>query len=197
MVNILVAAAALAAASPTAAPPAPANANPAIFVVRDADTDRLYFRHIPRSRRPVRMVQRSGQGRLREVQRAGARNPDPRNARTDRVARSRCGCPASPPSASFLATTRMAINAGKTQGMQVGNGADMVLRHEAELEGKPVEGLETLRIAAGHVHADAGDRGGARAQSRRRRSSRARWRACRRRWGTCSRHGSAATRACS
>jgi len=47
-------------------------------------------------------------------------------------------------SASFLATTRMAISAGKTQGMQVGNGADMVLRHQAELEGKPVEGLETL-----------------------------------------------------
>jgi uncharacterized protein YbaP (TraB family) len=47
-------------------------------------------------------------------------------------------------SASFLATTRMAINAGKTQGMQVNNGADMVLRHEAELEGKSVEGLETL-----------------------------------------------------
>jgi len=47
-------------------------------------------------------------------------------------------------SASFLATTRMAINAGKSQGMQVGNGADMVLRHQAELEGKPVQGLETL-----------------------------------------------------
>ena len=38
----------------------------------------------------------------------------------------------------------MAISAGKTQGMQVGNGADMVLRHQAEAEGKPVEGLETL-----------------------------------------------------
>ena len=49
------------------------------------------------------------------------------------------------PSASFLATTRMAINAGRTQGMQVGNGADMVLRHQAEAEGKIVEGLETLQ----------------------------------------------------
>lgn len=48
------------------------------------------------------------------------------------------------PSASFLASTRMAINAGKAQGMQVGNGADMVLRHAADAEGKPVEGLETL-----------------------------------------------------
>jgi len=50
------------------------------------------------------------------------------------------------PSASFLATTRMAINAGQAQGMQVGNGADMVLRHVAEAEGKPVEGLETLQL---------------------------------------------------
>jgi uncharacterized protein YbaP (TraB family) len=48
------------------------------------------------------------------------------------------------PSASFLATTRMTIDAGKSQGMQVANGADMVLRHIAEQEGKPVEALETL-----------------------------------------------------
>jgi uncharacterized protein YbaP (TraB family) len=39
----------------------------------------------------------------------------------------------------------MAINAGRAHGMQVGNGADMVLRHFAEAEGKPVEGLETLQ----------------------------------------------------
>jgi len=50
------------------------------------------------------------------------------------------------PSASFLATTRMAISAGKSQGMQVGNGADNVLRHVAEAQGKPVEGLETLEL---------------------------------------------------
>src|SRR5205823_12021416 len=47
-------------------------------------------------------------------------------------------------SASFLATTRMAINAGRSQGMQVNNGADMVLRRVAEAEGKPIEGLESL-----------------------------------------------------
>jgi len=50
------------------------------------------------------------------------------------------------PSASFLATTRMAISAGKSQGMQVNNGADNVLRHIAEARGKPVEGLETLEL---------------------------------------------------
>src|SRR3954464_7256385 len=43
MVNVLVAAAALTAASPTAAPVAPPNADPAIFVVRDADTTVYIF----------------------------------------------------------------------------------------------------------------------------------------------------------
>ena len=38
----------------------------------------------------------------------------------------------------------MAISAGRAQGMQVDNGADMVLRHSAEAEGKEVQGLETL-----------------------------------------------------
>jgi uncharacterized protein YbaP (TraB family) len=47
-------------------------------------------------------------------------------------------------SASFLGTTRLAINAGRSQGMRVDNGADNVLRHAAEAVGKPVEGLETL-----------------------------------------------------
>ena len=40
----------------------------------------------------------------------------------------------------------MAINAGRARGMQVDNGADMVLRRTAEAEGKPVEGLETLQL---------------------------------------------------
>ena len=39
----------------------------------------------------------------------------------------------------------MAISAGKAEGMQVDNGADMVLRRVAEAEGKQVEGLETLQ----------------------------------------------------
>jgi uncharacterized protein len=50
------------------------------------------------------------------------------------------------PSASFLASTRMAITAGRSQGMQVDNGADMILRHVAEAQGKTVEGLETLEL---------------------------------------------------
>ena len=49
------------------------------------------------------------------------------------------------PSASFLASTRMAISAGRSKGLQVDNGADMVLRRAAEADGKSVEGLETLQ----------------------------------------------------
>ena len=43
---------------------------------------------------------------------------------------------------SFLASTRIAINAGRSQGLQVDQGADMVLREVAEASGKPVGGLE-------------------------------------------------------
>lgn len=46
------------------------------------------------------------------------------------------------PTASFLASTRMAINAGRSRGMQVEKGADAVLRQAAEDSGKPVSGLE-------------------------------------------------------
>jgi uncharacterized protein YbaP (TraB family) len=52
-------------------------------------------------------------------------------------------------SASFLAATRMAISAGRSRGMQVGNGADHVLRHAAEFWGKPVGGLESFTSQLG------------------------------------------------
>lgn len=48
------------------------------------------------------------------------------------------------PTASFLATTRLAVSAGRAHGMKVANGADMVLRHVAESEGKDVQALETF-----------------------------------------------------
>lgn len=48
------------------------------------------------------------------------------------------------PGASFLATSRMAIDAGRARGMQVDKGADQVLRKAAEAAGKPVEGLEAF-----------------------------------------------------
>lgn len=156
MVNLLVAAA-VAAATPsmTLAPPA---ADPAMFVVHDADTTIYIFGtfHALDGQgewfsKPVRNAFEHSDELVLETlvpERPGpvaAPNPGFRP-------------PSVTPSASFLATTRMAISAGKSQGMRVGNGADMVLRHVAEAEGKPVEGLETLesqlamfnRLPTGH-----------------------------------------------
>ena len=46
--------------------------------------------------------------------------------------------------ASFLASTRVAMSAGRARGMSAANGADMVLRDAAEAFGKPVAGLESF-----------------------------------------------------
>src|SRR3954471_19296822 len=141
MVNLLVAAA-LAAAMQTAAPPDPAE-QPAMFVVRDADTTVYIFGtfhaldgHANWLKSPVRdALEQSDELVLETV--------IPEQPRPVEATPGYHG-PSVTPSASFLATTRMAISAGRSQGMQVGNGADMVLRRAAEVEGKPVAGLETL-----------------------------------------------------
>ena len=52
--------------------------------------------------------------------------------------------PATAPPASFLATTRLAITAGRARGMKVNQGADLILLRAAEASGKPIEGLETV-----------------------------------------------------
>ena len=141
-------AAALAAASPMAAPSsaeAP-GADPAIFVVHDADTTIYLFGTFHAldgksawfSDRVRNAFEQSNELVLETLV------PEAPN----RAAVAHAAQPLSltvAPSASFLATTRMAINAGRSQGMHVANGADMVLRHFAEEEGKSVEGLETLQ----------------------------------------------------
>jgi uncharacterized protein YbaP (TraB family) len=48
------------------------------------------------------------------------------------------------PPASFLASTRMAISAGRAKGLNVRYGADAVLRQAAETSGKYVGGLESF-----------------------------------------------------
>jgi uncharacterized protein YbaP (TraB family) len=144
MVGLLIAAA-LAAEVPAAMPAVP-SVQPAMFVVRDADTTVYIFGtfhaldgHSPWFENRVRdAFEKSGELVLETVIPEGPIKP----AQFSPGFRP----PSVTPSASFLATTRMAINAGKAQGMQVGNGADMVLRHVAEAEGKPVEGLETLQL---------------------------------------------------
>ena len=144
MVNLLVAAA-LAAAMPTAAHPSPPP-EPAMFVVRDADTTIYIFGTFhaldPRTQwfgASVRDAFEQSDELVLET--LVPEQPGPMALPTPGFRP-----PSVTPSASFLATTRMAINAGKAQGMQVDSGADMVLRHAAEREGKPVEGLETLQL---------------------------------------------------
>lgn len=146
MMIALLAAAISAAPFAQAAPqPAAEHASPAMFVVRDNDTTIYIFGtfHALDGRGEwfkdkVRdAFENSGELVLETVIPEGPIKVKPLfGARALPVT----------PSASFLATTRMAIDAGKSQGMQVGNGADMVLRHLAEVEGKPVEGLETLQF---------------------------------------------------
>lgn len=48
------------------------------------------------------------------------------------------------PSASFLATTKLVMNAGKSKGLSTAHGADEVLRDAADACGKPVGGLESF-----------------------------------------------------
>jgi uncharacterized protein YbaP (TraB family) len=140
MVNILVAAAALAAAAPHAQPVE--GAAPAMFMVRDPDTTVYIFGtfHALDGRADwfndsVRTAFDQSQELVLEtiIPDHGPAAPLPAFQ-----------APRMTPSASFLGTTRMAIDAGRANGMSVGNGADMVLRHVAEAEGKQVEGLETL-----------------------------------------------------
>jgi uncharacterized protein YbaP (TraB family) len=143
MVNLL-AAAALAAATSAAAPAQPPS-EPAMFVVRDADTtiylfgtfhaldgDPHWFDHGVRS-----AFEQSNELVLETLLPEG---PDAANQLNQ------IKLPSHAASGSFLATTRIAISASRSQGMQVENGADTVLRHIAETEGKPVEGLETLQF---------------------------------------------------
>jgi uncharacterized protein YbaP (TraB family) len=147
MVNLL-AAAALAAAMPAASPPAPAppQPEPAMFVVRDFDTTVYLFGTFHALDGDPRWF---GQGVRNAFEHSNElvletllpEGPDSAQQLREALAR-----PAIKPSASFIATTRMAISASRAQGMQVDNGADMILRHVAEAEGKPVEELETLQF---------------------------------------------------
>jgi uncharacterized protein len=136
---------ALAAASPLGASASRAADQPAMFVVRDADTTIYIFG-------TFHALDGRSQWFGPQVRDAFELSDElvletliPEKPMPGQIAPP-IHAPSVTPSASFLATTRLAINAGKAQGMQVGNGADMVLRHVAEAEGKPVEGLETLQL---------------------------------------------------
>jgi len=152
MVNFLIAAA-LAAASPQATPAAlatppsdapPTDVRPALFAVGDADTTVYIFGTFHALDGQTDWFEDNVRGAFESsnelvLETLVPEGPDRRQLSTMPQYRGLMT-----PSASFLATTRMAINAGRSQGMQVDNGADMILRHVAEAEGKPVAGLETL-----------------------------------------------------
>ena len=144
MVNFLVAAA-LAAATPSALPPEQPKAAPAMFVVRDADTTVYIFGTFHALDGQTRWFSDNVRNAFEQSNELVLETVIPEQPQMVHAAPG-FRPPSVTPSASFLATTRMAINAGRSQGMQVGNGADMVLRHVAEAQGKPVEGLETLQF---------------------------------------------------
>src|SRR5215212_8733545 len=152
MASFLIAAALAAASLPATSPPAPAipDAHPAIWVVNDGDTTIFLFG-------TFHALDGKSAWFNDEVETAFARSDElvletivPEVAQT----------PASPafagpsparvpvlgvtPSASFLASTRMAISAGRARGMKADNGADMILRRAAEQANKPVVGLESF-----------------------------------------------------
>jgi len=147
MVGILVAAA-LAAASPAAAPAGTESqpaAAPAIFVVRDADTTVYLFGTFHALDGKARWFDDRVKAAFEQSDELVLETLIPETPTPGAPAPQPIPNLSVTPSASFLASTRMAISAGRAQGLQVGNGADMVLRRAAEAEGKPVEGLETLQ----------------------------------------------------
>lgn len=144
----LLIAAAIVAALPAAAPAteAPTNADPAIFVVRDADTTVYIFGTFHALDGKSEWFNDQVKDAFEQSDELVLETlvPEPPAALPATQPLPQLRNLSLTPSASFLASTRMAINAGRSQGMQVNNGADMVLRRTAEAEGKEVEGLETL-----------------------------------------------------
>ena len=160
MINLL-AAAALAAATPSMPTPAPAlspPAEPAMFVVHDADTTLYLFGTFHALDGDPRWLESGIRSAFEQSDELVLETLLPEGPNAAQEIRQAVRAPSVTPSASFLSTTRMAISAGRSEGMQVNNGADMVLRHIAEAEGKPVEGLETLQLQMNmfnHLHAAA------------------------------------------
>jgi uncharacterized protein YbaP (TraB family) len=139
----LFAAAALTAATPALAPAQPAE--PAMFVVRDADTTVYLFGTFHALDADQQWFGPGLRKAFEQSDELVLETLLPKSMPM-RAAAVRVDQASVRPSASFLATTKIAISAGQSQGMQVGNGADMVLRHLAEDEGKSVGGLESLQF---------------------------------------------------
>lgn len=144
MLNVI-AAATLAAATPADLPPAEPEAAPAMFELRDADTTIYVFGTFHALDARTHWFNDRVRNAFEQSNELVLETVIPEQPKLYQAAPG-FRPPSVTPSASFLATTRMAINAGRSQGMQVDNGADMILRYAAEAEGKPVEGLETMQF---------------------------------------------------
>ena len=145
MVNLLLAAA-LAAAAPAITPAPPPPTEPAMFVVRDSDTTIYIFGTFHALDGKDQWFGDKVRAAFEQSNELVLETLVPERPADVAQMPAMLRVPSVTPSASFLATTRMAIDAGRAQGMQVDNGADMILRRQAEAEGKPVEGLETLQF---------------------------------------------------
>jgi uncharacterized protein YbaP (TraB family) len=143
MVNMLAAAALVAALPASAPPPQPA---PAMFEIHDADTTIFLFGTFHALDGDQQWFGEGVRDAFEQSNELILETLLPEGPGAAEQIKQSIRAPSVAPSAAFLTTTKMAINAGRSQGMQIDNGADMVLRHVAEAEGKPVEGLETLQL---------------------------------------------------
>lgn len=153
MVNLL-AAAAIAVATPAAAQPSP-QAEPAMFEVHDSDTTIYLFGTFHALDADEHWLDHNVRSAFEQSNELVLETLLPEGPDAARQITQTIRAPSFTPSASFLATTKMAMSASQSRGMQVDNGADMVLRHIAEAEGKTVEGLETLQLQLNmfsHLH---------------------------------------------
>jgi uncharacterized protein YbaP (TraB family) len=144
MVNLL-AAALIAAASPSPVS-SQAAAEPAMFVVHDSDTTIYLFGTFHALDGDQHWFDGGVRNAFEQSNELVLETLLPEGPHATQQLRQAMQAPSVKPAASFLATTRMAISASRAEGMKVDNGADAVLRHVAETEGKDVEELETLQF---------------------------------------------------
>ena len=123
--------------------PAVVEADPTIFVIRDADTTVYLFG-------TFHVLSPNLKWFDGPVEEAFAQSDEliVETMPVQSGAASAAGLPRSAaritPAASFLASTQDAVRAGQSRGMAIANGADMVLLRAAAESGKSVEPLETL-----------------------------------------------------
>ena len=144
----LIAAALAAASAPAAGTPVLPDADPAMWVVNDGDTTIYLFGtfHALDGKSDwfndeVRTAFDQSQELVLETL-LPKRPPTP----APQFGFRNFASPAIKPGASFLASTRVALSAGRAQGLHVDKGADAVLRREAETAGKYVSGIESFEF---------------------------------------------------